>query len=677
MGEREWSIGKWREAIATHLRSRHPHVELTQVNRAVRWIILHHLTRHLCQVRHIPFRADLVLPIDPVLQGLVSDGEIGDDIPNLPVSLETLGQVYEILISQPKRNGVFYTPRVVVEDMVQQTVGARLSEHPNSSIHILDPSCGGGIFLLVAYQFLLDWFLNFYLTASKTSPISPQDVLYPIERSPHNSWRLTTDERQRILLDCLHGVDIDPDAVAVTRLGLWLIFLEDCPDWGDRPLPDLTHTIQWGNTLLVADSSPPGCPSDDSSLWNHAPTPTLLSQGFDIVIGNPPYLDSEWMTATLPHWRSYCTRCYQTARGNWDLFCVFIERALQLCKPGGLSSFIVPNKLASAEYAGRVRSLLTQENRLLRLRDYSRVPVFAAAVYPLVYVVQTDCPDPAAQVWYEQMADLERLVDSYPMPYRHYLRSPQSPWLLSRRSGKSDLWKVLEQCDRLPRLGMVAQVLGAATVGEAYSLQPLIQENNTPSHADWRLVNSGTLDRYRMLWGEKRLRYLGKTYLHPTVPQLCQENLPVRRRQQAMHPKLIVAGMSRQLECVADLTGAILAGKSTTIILTSLDLRYLLGLLNSQFMTDYFITCFGGNRLQGGYLRIGPPQLRQLPIRVPDLQNPADYLLYERMIDRVDRLLSVQAQTVYSDGVSHAAEQSLAVEIEQAINDLVYQLYGL
>ena len=87
----------------------------------------------------------------------------------------------------------------------------------------------------------------------------------------------------------------------------------------------------------------------------------MANGGFDAVIGNPPYVDSEWMTLYHSNERIYCTTNYMSASGNWDLFCVFIEQALNLCRDNGISSMIVPNKLGAANYAKAVRNVLSRK----------------------------------------------------------------------------------------------------------------------------------------------------------------------------------------------------------------------------------------------------------------------------------------------------------------------------
>ncbi|MBD1871534.1 N-6 DNA methylase [Cyanobacteria bacterium FACHB-471] len=597
----------------------------------------------------------------------------GDTIP-----IETLGQLHEIFLAKEinpgaklpkigrrKSAGAYYTPRAIAHYIIQNTVGHLLKSCPENDqtpLRILDPACGGGIFLLTAYQVLLD-----------------------------HKETLTQTERSQILLNQLYGVDLDPQAVEVTRLSLLLKLLESLPHPDLSQLPDLSHNIRVGNAIVGQDASPQHKALQQEALhpldWQTAFPQAMQSGGFEVVIGNPPYIDSETMTRWLPHCRHYCMTHYNAAAGNWDIFCVFIEKALQLCKPGGLSSLIVPNKLLSADYAAGARSLL-QHNQLLSIRDYSRVSVFAVAVYPLVYVVQKGTPSTASMIRYELMQSVEEVAHAHivspviefaPSNTKQF-DSEQSverslPWLVTLEPQQADLMLRLRQ---FPPLGAIAQVLGAATVTEAYAIQPLIQESQAPTPEDLQLVNSGTLDRYCFLWGRKRLRYLGASYLHPVIPAHLRQHLPRKREQQAIAPKILVAGMTRQLECALDSAGTVLAAKSTSIIQSTIDLRYLLGILNSKLIRFYFTSSFASNSLSGGYLRVGPPQLKQIPICWGDGEG-------EKGSDRCNQLIWLVEQMLLLMPAQQEPTKPAVLQefhhqinaVDQHIDQLVCELYGL
>ncbi|MEO0407698.1 MAG: N-6 DNA methylase [Cyanobacteria bacterium P01_A01_bin.135] len=511
--------------------------------------------------------ADLTVSIDlwRLLQRAWSRGAA---LPQLPI---VVGQTYEADLAATvtrKRQGSYYTPAAIAQFVVEATVTSACGEATPPTI--LDPACGGGIFLVVAYRALVRQY----------KPSRPDGYI--------------------ALLEQLHGVDVDPNAVAVTRLALCLAAIEAVcltnltrksppnllhEDWQSAPLQGtsgnlssrLSQTIRCASTLLFAGDTFPSNASEAAFPSNAQ---------FDVVLGNPPYVDAETMTRCSPALRHYCRSRYQTARGNWDLFCVFIERALQLCRAGGWHSFVVPNKLASADYAAPARSLLSRY-QLHQLRDYSQVKAFSAAVYPLVYVLRAEAAI-AGSVTYTVMDTPEQSRENYRLCRSRF--ALDRPWCLSPQQG----W--LTRLQQYPKLGDVLTVTGAMTVAEAYRLKPLIYDSPHPTEA-FPLVNSGTIDRYTHHWGKKPLRYLGDRYQYPVVSRTQLAAALPKRYQQATTPKIIIAGLTHQLECIWDPEGTLLAGKSTTVILLPPPVAHLgpvlRGLLNSRLMTDYFRALFG------------------------------------------------------------------------------------
>ena len=157
-----------------------------------------------------------------------------------------------------KAGGVYYTPTYIVDYIVSGTIGALIKHKPPSDIQtftVLDPACGSGSFLIVAYQYLLDYYLGFYCT-------QPQKHKGKIVQTHAGIWRLEISERKRILLTHIYGVDIDSQAVEVTKLSLLLKVLEGETEatikqtaklFKTRALPDLSANIRCGNSLIGND----------------------------------------------------------------------------------------------------------------------------------------------------------------------------------------------------------------------------------------------------------------------------------------------------------------------------------------------------------------------------------------------------------------------------------------
>ncbi len=196
------------------------------------------------------------------------------------IPADILGQVYERFLGKiirltdghraevdekpevKKAGGVYYTPTYIVDYIVQQTVGKLVEDKTPKQvekIRILDPACGSGSFLIGAYQFLLDWHLKFYLA---NDPEKWARGAKPALVQAGKSWKLTIDARKRILLNNIYGVDIDPQAVEVTKLSLLLKVLEGetgqalqtvLRSFNERALPDLGDNIKCGNSLIGPD----------------------------------------------------------------------------------------------------------------------------------------------------------------------------------------------------------------------------------------------------------------------------------------------------------------------------------------------------------------------------------------------------------------------------------------
>src|SRR6266480_5242423 len=299
-----------------------------------------------------------------------------------------------------KAGGVYYTPSFIVDYIVQHTLSKLLEgKKPGvrgsaSKIKIVDPACGSGSFLIVAYQYLLDWHRDRYI---EDGTEKHRKELY---QGPGGQWLLTTQEKKRILLNSIYGVDIDTQAVEVTKLSLLLKVLEGESSqslnsqlrmFHERALPDLDRNIKCGNSHIDSNFyKSPTLPLFDEETqyrvnafdWKTAFPEVFASDdpGFDAVIGNPPYIRIQALKEWAPLEVEYYKKAYKAAgKGNYDIYVVFVERGLSLLNKYGRLGFILPHKFFNAQYGEPLRAFIARGKYLSEVVHFGDKQVFEQA----------------------------------------------------------------------------------------------------------------------------------------------------------------------------------------------------------------------------------------------------------------------------------------------------------
>ena len=416
---------------------------------------------------------------------------------------DILGQVYEQFLGKiihktsarrievqekpevKKAGGIVYTPTFVVDYIVEQSLG-RLLQTINldqvqgankakdaHSLRVLDPACGSGSFLIAAYQCLLDWYLERYREAPDKWSKGRRPRLRLGETG---EWTLTAQERRRVLLMHIFGVDIDAQAVEVTKLSLLLKVLEGESEetigqqrtlFQERALPDLASNIRCGNSLIESDFGAYRASSlfdEDEQLrinafdWSDEfPEVVKDDHGFDVVLGNPPYVllqdefrDDEQL--------AYFRERYTVASYKLDLYHLFMERGLSLTRPGGVFSMITPANFLTNNYLDRLRTLLLEESRIDHIAVVERGVFPGRSVDNAIHVVQGGGPS-------AEDFDL-RSVEPGPLGWTATSTSFLSPSTIRATAGKlmtgsgnpvrDAFWTRLE--GRSVKLGSVASV---------------------------------------------------------------------------------------------------------------------------------------------------------------------------------------------------------------------------
>lgn len=309
---------------------------------------------------------------------------------------DILGQIYELMLAEDvtianldtreievalkpeikKRGGVFYTPVPIVEYIIEETVGPLILDKTPATvkkIRIVDPACGSGSFLVSAYQYLIDFITDYYLANNKKKLIKTSD----------GSYKLSLGERREILENCIFGVDIDAQAVEVSKLSLLLKLVEEEEqfqfDFGHL-LPNLDRNLKSGNSLVDEDFPQQMFDYEfDAQFnpfsWKKAFPDVFKDGGFDAVIGNPPYLNIDAIWGTKDPRLSYIKNRYpHIYTDKTDILFYFLEKSVSICK--GEIGIIVSRSFLEADKAFKLREWLSSNSRVREILDFRTAEVF-------------------------------------------------------------------------------------------------------------------------------------------------------------------------------------------------------------------------------------------------------------------------------------------------------------
>lgn len=307
-----------------------------------------------------------------------------------------------------KAGGVYYTPPYIVRYIVKQTIGKKIegkTPEQLAKMHFVDPACGSGSFLVGAYQYLLDWHLNYYL--ENPEKFEKANKIY--KDATTKEYKLSIEEKRNILLNNIFGVDIDAQAVEVTKLSLFLKLLENegrslsstgqqslfrASDLNAKILPSMMNNIKCGNSLIGSNYY------EDKDLtlfgiqeqrkvnvfdWDKQFPQVFAEGGFDCVIGNPPYLRVQGLRENYEDESKFYEQKYKSATGRFDFYVLFMERGFSLINKNGILSFILPHKFINADFGIGIRSFIYNNKALNYLVHFGAEQVFAnASVYTCI-----------------------------------------------------------------------------------------------------------------------------------------------------------------------------------------------------------------------------------------------------------------------------------------------------
>ena len=696
------------------------------------------------------------------------------------VPSEILGRVYEQFLGKVirltaghqakveekpevrKAGGVYYTPSFVVDYIVDATLGPLVAEKTPAEVKdlaILDPACGSGSFLLGAYQFLLDWHRDWYIEhlvpvvkekgaassevrallppartqakgkgKSATAPALPIIKTGPGTSRVRSEWQLTTTERKRILTSCIYGVDIDPQAVEVTKLSLLLKVLENETDetvsaqrklFAERALPSLDRNIRCGNSLIEPDIHDH---AQDLSIeerrriaafdWPSEFPAVLQRGGFDAVIGNPPYVRQE----SLGEQKEYFKDHYAVFAGTADLYAYFIERGFSLLRLGGRFGFIVPNKWLRANWAGPLRRFM-KGRRIEEVIDFGDLPIFSRHVetFPFILIAANATPAETFAATTVKTLDFADLATHIAGKQRTIRVADQEDggWSLIEAGAAALLRRIRSRgipldeyvkghiyygiktglnkafvIDKGTRDRLIEEDPGSAELIRPFLFGKDVKRYGIPSPEQYLIITRRGKDIRRYQAIEAHLQQFKKE-LTPKPPGWKGEKWPGRKpgtykwfeTQDAIDyieefdkPKFIFPDISLKPNFMFDQDGVWTCTNTCYFIVS--DDRSLLGLLNSRlygFLYQHILPVY-----RTGYLRFFRQYVEEIPIPVPDPKDTERVAVWNRIGALVGQRLELKrARETARSPQDLAFFKRELVALDARIDRAVYDLFGL
>ena len=618
---------------------------------------------------------------------------------------DILGQVYEQFLGKvirltsdhravvedkpevKKAGGVFYTPTYIVEYIVKNTIGKLLegkTPKQAESIRVLDPACGSGSFLLGAYQYLLDWHLAWYVGNDSEKWAKAKKPA--VHKGKGDAWHLTTAERKNILLNNIYGVDIDSQAVEVTKLSLLLKVLEGETGetlnqqmrlFHERALPDLGSNIKCGNSLIgpdFYDGRQMGLMNNEEMYrvnvfdWEREFVAVFKASGFDAVIGNPPY-----GAKLSPDDIKYLRDKYHTSEYQLDTYPLFIEKSHLIVKSSGYIGLIVPSAWVASNYDKSLRKLVGSETTITNVVIAPKNTFINATVETLILIAKNiyhDNNNFMVERWdtpelttYCLNQDCISVSNDFIIPV--YSNNETNSIINKIRSSN-------------PKLSTYVDAVWGVKVYQKGKGKP--QQNGTESDTKVFHSNDKTKTTHKPLIGGKDVKRFQIAWHGPYVDYgvwLAEPRTPEWFVGSRILVREITANGIIQATIVEDEYVFSNSVDGVRLKNEHLKLAFVLGIINSKFLS-FFHSKTSANAFKGAFPKVLIKDIQNLPVPLIDFSNPTDKARHDQMVQLVEQMLSLHKQlpdTKAGHDQTHIHRQIDATD--RQIDRLVYELYGL
>ena len=560
--------------------------------------------------------------------------------------------------SKRKSQGIYYTPRYIVDYIVRNTLGEIVKEKKPEEIKnlkILDSACGSGSFLISAYQTLIDyWQKHNFGKATESQNEKFKKIAEEFKK--RKNIELSAPEKMRILLNNIRGVDLDEEAVEIARLNLLLKMV------GQRgKLPKLESNICVGNSLIS------GTPKELEKYfgkdwkarkpfnWQEKFSEVFKQGGFDVIIGNPPYVNLANIKDASE--REYLKSEFETAKNKSDLYSFFTEKATKLLKNNGVLGFIFSNSWLGTDSFSKFREYLVKNTIVYQMVRLSLGVFEDATVTPVLIFLRKGKADKnhKIKIFELKKEKIERLP--YDLSYKRIAESPNFNFSFNPEI------KIKIPTTNLGEIGKLS--LGIKTSDDDKFIL-----NKKENDDCYKLLRGKDVIRYNYQWARKWLWYR---------PDLMMKKIGAgpRKLEYFLKDKILFRSISG---------GKVMASFDSTNFLTNdkvhilyyvnkFSLKFILGVVNSKLI-DFWIKATFNNLLE---IKIN--QLENIPIPELDFSNKKEKAKHDELANLADKMLALNKEIQKFDPTLYKEEyEEKKKEIEktdQEIDQKVYELYGL
>ena len=555
------------------------------------------------------------------------------------ISTDVLGGIYEQYLgyvqgkvqndekkkSKRKSQGIYYTPKYIVEYLVKQTLGEVLKKAKKKDlarIKILDPACGSGSFLISAYDKML----------SAKHKLNIQTGLF---------------DTFEILKNNIYGVDLDEQAIEIAQLNLLLRVLSK-----RTKLPTLVHNIRMGNSLVEGETETlqkyfgDKWRNQKDFNWKEEFKEVFEQGGFDIIIGNPPYVNIA--NIKDKDFREWLKNKYETAKNKSDLYSFFTEKAIQLLKPKGRLGFIFSNSWLGTDSFSKFREFLIKETKILKLVKLPPGVFNDATVTTILIFIEKSKTTKKHEIILEECIDGKFTKLPHKLSYQRIKESSNYGF-----SFNSDI-KI--NCKTV-KLGDIAEFsLGIKTSNDKRFVLEEKKDDKT-----YKMLRGRDVSRYSYEWNKKWIWY---------KPKLMMEKVGAgpRKSEYFLTKKILIKDVAKDISATID-NNNYLNNDTLNIIykISDYSFEFILAILNSKFIGKWFKTNFPA----GLHIKIN--QLKNIPIpKVNEKQQSEIAKFAQQMLDLQKDLRKATENTDKYSRLKTEIEK-----LDEKIDQAIYKLYKL